>query len=412
MALEIRPYREDEADAFYRVPSIVFGNYTGQPQSVERASAMPPDWSLCAFEDGELATAYGAFPFTMRFNGGETPAAGVSFVGTLPHWRRRGHLRKIMETDLRRRYEQRMQPVAILLASIAAIYQRYGYAVCSSKYRYAIDPRWVGFAPSVPRPQGTWREVMKDDVAVLQDIYREFITQRTGYLHRAPIMWDILLGLRPDLGGGGEYGASIIAVYEEHGAPKGYVAYGAKGFETHPDGAGAGQRVMVRDYAWLTPGAYRAMWDYFKTFDLAARIHVDRAPVDDPAFDIMLDPRELNATRGDWLLGRIIDLERLVPLRPYGREGRAILDVRDEMCPWNEGRWLIETGGEVTAVRRTNESPDLSLDVSALAQLLFGQVSPSLAVRYGRAEASPAAQLSRLDAIFRTQYAPFCPDMF
>ncbi len=411
MSLEIRPYREDEADAFYRVPSIVFGNYTGQPRSPEASAGMLPDWSLCAFEDGELATAYGAFPFTMRFNGGEAPAAGVSFVGTLPHWRRRGHLRKIMEADFRRRYEQRMQPLAILLASIAAIYQRYGYAVCSSKYRYAIDPRWIGFAPSLPRPQGTWREVMKDDIAVVQEIYRQFIAGRTGYLHRAPIMWEMLLGLHPELGGG-EYGASIAAVYEEDGAPRGYVLYGAKGFETHPDGAGPGQRVMVRDYAWLTPGACRAMWEYFKTFDLAARIHVDRAPVDDPAFDIMLDPRELNATRGDWLLGRVIDVERLVPLRRYGREGRAVLDLRDEMCPWNEGRWLIETGGEQTSVRRTNETPDLSLDVSALAQVLFGQVAPSRAVRYGRGEASPNADLARLDAIFRTDYAPFCPDMF
>ena len=38
MALEIRPYREEEAQAFYRVPQIVFGNYTGQrdPAGPER----------------------------------------------------------------------------------------------------------------------------------------------------------------------------------------------------------------------------------------------------------------------------------------------------------------------------------------------------------------------------------------
>ena len=52
------------------------------------------------------------------------------------------------------------------------------------------------------------------------------------------------------------------------------------------------------------------------------------------------------------------------------------------------------------------------LDVSALVQLLFGQVSPSLAVRYGRADAAPDAPLALWDAMFRTEYAPFCPDMF
>jgi hypothetical protein len=44
--------------------------------------------------------------------------------------------------------------------------------------------------------------------------------------------------------------------------------------------------------------------------------------------------------------------------------------------------------------------------------LLFGQVSPSLAVRFGRAEAAPDAPLDRWDAMWKTAYAPFCPDGF
>jgi predicted acetyltransferase len=200
-------------------------------------------------------------------------------------------------------------------------------------------------------------------------------------------------------------------VYEERGEPTGYVAYATKWFENYGDGAGAGQRLLVRDYAWLTPGAYRAMWEFFKTFDLVRRIHMGNVPIDDPAFDVMLDPRELHATRHDWLLARIIDLERTLPLRPYG-EGRVVFEVRDEMCPWNDDRWLLEAGPEGAAVSRTKETPQLSLDISALAQLLFGQVSPSLAVRFGRAEAAPDAPLDRWDAMWKTAYAPFCPDGF
>ena len=148
MTLEIRPYRPEESDAFNRVPSIVFGNYTGIPRSetpeAQRGpDLLPPELSLCAFEDGTLATTYAAYPFTMRLNGAKAPAAGVTCVGTLPTFRRRGHLRKIMEHDFQRRYEQRMEPIAILLASIAAIYQRYGYAVCSSRYAYTIDPKLI-----------------------------------------------------------------------------------------------------------------------------------------------------------------------------------------------------------------------------------------------------------------------------
>jgi len=413
MALEIRPYRQEEAESFFRVPGIVFGHHSLEPVDAVRRELMPPEWSLAAFEDGTLTTSYGAFPFHMKMNGGVSPVAGVTFVGSLPWARRRGHLRAIMEHDFRRRYEQQMEPIAVLLASIAAIYQRYGYAVCSGRYRLSIDPKLIAFAPSLPPANGRWREAPADALPELQAIYRDFIEPRNGYLHRATPIWEMqVMGRGPADLGGGDRGPSIAAVYEEDGEPKGYVAYAAREYATYPDDAGAGQRVFVRDYAWLTPSAYRAMWEHFATFDLARRIYIERAPVDDPAFDIMLDPRELHATKDDWLLGRIIDLERALTVRPYGHDTRVTFEVRDAMCPWNAGRWELEAGPEGSVVRRTEKSPELTMDISALVQLLFGEVLPSRSVRYGRAEATPDAPLDRWDAMWRTTYAPFCPDMF
>ncbi|MBF6600163.1 MAG: GNAT family N-acetyltransferase [Dehalococcoidia bacterium] len=410
MALEIRPYREDEADAFFRVPGIVFGNPAFDPADRSSVPEIPPEWSLCAFEDGELATTYAAFPFTMRLNGAKAPAAGVTVVGTLPWYRRRGHLRRIMTADFQRRYEERREPIAILLASIAAIYQRYGYGVCSARYSYSIDPRLIAFAPTLPPARGSWREASRDELPLLESLYRRFSRDRNGYLHRAPAIWD-----RQVLGGefgAGQTVASLIAVYEEAGGPQGYVTYAARSFDAFPDGAGPGQRVFVRDHTWLTPGAYRSMWEHFASFDLARRIIIDRAPTDDPAFDIMLDPRELHATKGDWLLGRIIDVERALPMRPYAHEARLTFELRDALCPWNEGRWALDAGKEGATASRSSDSPQLTLDVSALAQLLFGQLSPSRAVRSGRAEAAPDAPLALWDAVWRTTYAPFCPDSF
>lgn len=412
MALEIRPYRPEETEAFYRVPSIVFGRYNARPHDASQPGQMPPDWSLCAFEDGELATAYGAYPFTIRMNGAPNPVAGVSYVGTLPWHRRKGHLRKIVEADFRRRYEQREQPMAMLLASVASIYQRYGYAVVSTRTRYSIDPRWISTVPSLPKPRGSWREASRDELPLIKDLYREFVAPRTGYLHRASVMWDsqILGGMGPVFGGP-EDAPSLLNVYEEDGKPQGYLAYAAKEYQEHEDGAGPGQRVLVRELIGLQPSAHIAAWQMLRTFDLARRVQMYAGP-DDPAFDILQDPRELNATKGDWLLARIIDVERELTLRPYGAEGRVVFELRDEMCPWNADRWALEAGPEGGSMSRTKESPQLTLDVSALAQLLFGHVSPSRAVRIGRAEASPDAPLTLWDDIWRTAYAPFCPDGF
>ena len=45
-----------------------------------------------------------------------------------------------MEHSLTEQYE-RGQSLAALYASQAAIYQRFGYAVCSTRCRYEFDPR-------------------------------------------------------------------------------------------------------------------------------------------------------------------------------------------------------------------------------------------------------------------------------
>jgi len=411
MALEIRPYLPEEAEAFYRVPSIVFGNYRQPVQIPEGGMGILPEWSLCAFEDGELATTYAAYPFTIRLNGAPARAAGVTYVGTLPWHRRKGHLRAITAADFTRRYEQQLEPIALLTASIAGIYARYGYAVVSSRQRYRIDPRWINFAPSLPPAAGRMREATTDELPLLKTIYREFAGPRNLYLHRATVVWEgQVLGLRPGFGGE-DQGAALIAVYEERGEPAGYVCYTPKFHADFEDGAGPGQRVFVRDAAWLTPGAYRAIWEHFRTFDLAVRVQMFAA-MDDPAFDVLLDPRELNATRGDWIHGRVIDLERALPLRPYAAEGRVTFQVRDEICPWNADRWALEASPDGAKIVRTNDTPQLSMDVSALALLLCGTISPSQAVRIGRAEASPDAPLDLWDAIWRTAYAPHCPDGF
>ena len=410
MTLEIRPHRPEETDAFNHVPQIVFGNYT-VPTRIPDPPVILPEWSLCAFEDGELATTYAAYPFTMRLNGTPARAAGVTCVGTLPWHRRKGHLRAITEFDFKRRYEEQLEPIAILLASIAGIYQRYGYAVVSREQRFRIDPRWINFVPSLPPANGRMREAKLDELPLLKDLYKRFAAPRNGYLHRAEIMWQSrVLGTVPAPDGQSQ-GASLIAIYEEAGVPLGYVCYQPKFMTTHDDEAGPGQRVFVRDLAWLTPGAYRAIWEHFRTFDLAVRVEMV-APVDDPALDVMLDPRELHATIGDHLLGRVIDVERALPLRPYSADGRLTFALEDALCPWNRDRWAIEVGREGAKVARTNEPPQLSMDISALAMLLFGTVTPTQAVRIGRAEAAHNAPLDLWDAIWRTEHAPHCPDGF
>jgi predicted acetyltransferase len=334
---------------------------------------MRPEWTLCAFESGRLATCYAAWPFTMRLNGAPVSIAGVTTVSTAPVSRRRGHLRSIMDADFYRLHESGGAPIAALYASLAAIYQRYGYGIVSTHVSYQVEPRYLTFSqPATLR--GGLRELTRDDAGLLNDIYRRFRDPRNGYLHRSRASWAVgPLAAPPD-------GHTLsILLYEEDGEPQGYVIY--------------------------TTG-------HIGRFDLVRDVYWRSVPSDDPLPHLLLEPRMLRATARDGILARIIDLPRALTSRPYGALATLTFEIRDEMCPWNAGRWSLETSGSETRVDRTTAEPHLTMPIQTLSMLLFGQITPTEAARMGRLDAHDEAALHLWDAAMRTRYRPYCADQF
>jgi len=120
-----RPGNEGEMDAFHRLAQYVFAD---PPQEDNPPPPIQPDWTRCAFDADRLAAISGAYPFIVRLNGKTAPIAGVTAVGTEPEYRRRGLVRRLI-TDLLHRARDEGQVGSILLASMGAIYQRFGYGL-------------------------------------------------------------------------------------------------------------------------------------------------------------------------------------------------------------------------------------------------------------------------------------------
>ncbi|MCP4755872.1 MAG: hypothetical protein GY866_33845, partial [Proteobacteria bacterium] len=253
--------------------------------------------------------------------------------------------------------------------------------------------------------RGTYREIEKDESEVVVDIYRRFGAERTGYLERAPVVWDIgLLGVPP------KGGLCCTVAYEEAGEALGYVIYTV---ESKPgeDRTEPNQVVWIRDFAWLTASAYRALWQFFAPMDLVRRVG-GMGPDDDPLPHLLMEPRMLNSTKWDGLLGRIVDVEKALPKRGYQEEGTLVFEVLDEICSWNRGRWKLETSSEGAVVRKTSADPEVALPISTLAMLVFGQISATEAWRMGRLDVFDQSALPSWDRVLRTKYRPFCPDVF
>ncbi|MFC1900374.1 enhanced intracellular survival protein Eis [Chloroflexota bacterium] len=396
MELEIRPARPEEMDELKRVAHASL--------LITISAEINPELTLCAFKDGKLATSYAAWELTMRLNGGDIPVAGVTVVGTLPVYRRNGYLRKITTTHFETLYNQGKFPIAALHASRSAIYQRYGYAVIQTRNSYNIEPRYLEFT-SISPANGSFRESGKDDLKLLDKLYQSFIKDRTGYLIRTDDMWQTnVLTLHHDRG------LMTTVIYEEEDKPLGYIIY-ITNFAQEARKR-LSHNLNIREIVWLSTSAYRAIWDYFKRMDLVINIAWSGVPVDDPLPHLLLEPRMLNATSDAGLMGRIIDIEKALTGRGYDEESTLNFEVIDELCPWNKGRWKLETSTDGSAIKRTNEEPQLSMPVSTLAMLYFGQISATEASRMGRLDVLKPEALSSWDKIMRTRYKPAGTDFF
>ena len=396
MTVEIRPATADEMGEFTRVATTALGVISDSTRNC------PPEQTLCAFEDGRMATAYWVHPYTMYFNGKDAPVAGIGDVGTLPIYRRRGYLRQIVTTHFQQMHEQGERSIAILWPSQGGIYKRYGCAFVSTQYGYSIEPRYLQFAEPPPAT-GTFVEAGEQEADSLADLYHKFATGRTGYLHRSRDQWQrIMLGPSP------QGRLTIRVMYVEGGTPSGYLVYTVESTGPGP----RNQRVTVRQLVYLNMTAYHVMWEYLAGMDLISTITWPNVPQDDPLPHLLLDSLVLTPTSPDGLMGRIVDVARALPLRGYPVAARLTFEVRDELCSWNQGRWELETADGEVSVRRSNKSPQLVMPVSTLALLVFNYVSASQSARMGHLDVHAPEALVTWDAAMQTVYRPFCADHF
>lgn len=405
--IEVRAPSESEVAAFDAVPHHVFASsqedvraYSTQP--VPLASAV----RLGVYVDGKVATTYGWIPWQVRLNGRPTSIPGVTAVGTYPQFRRRGHLRALIERALQV-HRERSEPLVMLWASMGAIYQRFGYGRGSEYVTYNVDPRFVAL-----REPSTWDgevrlidQASTEDRAVVERVYDEWTRPRNLVPLRDAARWTHVWWETQ------RQGYHVAVAEDAAGRVRGSIAYKSK--EQHEAGEpGPDQQMEVTGFFALDLDARRALWEYVRAHDLVLRAKFLMVEPDDPIPDLLLEPRELRRSTGDAMWVRIVDVPRALEARPYAAAGTLTLRVHDDLAPWNDGTWRFETDGAETKVTPAEDgTADLDLSVNALASLLTGFRSATHIERAGMLTGDAAA-VRRADAIFATAYAPHMPEGF
>ena len=402
MALEVRACadRGEFAKAFYAI-----GQYFGGPPPEDMLDRWLRYFELermhAAFEDGEVVAGAGAFTFELSVPGGSLPCAGVTVVGTYPTHRRRGALRGMMRAQLDDVHE-RGEPIAALWASEETIYGRFGYGLAAWAGEVHIPRGAAAFAKPLAS-RGRTRFVTGEEAATLfPPVWGELRRQRPGVPARSPAWWELrALRMAPEQSSN----PKRFVVVEIDGKVEAYAIYRLF-FETS-DGAFSG-RTEVLEAVGTTPQATAEVWRFLLDIDWSATTKASLLPLDHPLFFLLANPRRMVYRLGDSLWVRLVDVGAALSGRRYRGEGRVVLDVRDAFCPWNEGRWKVEGG----RAERTDDDPEIVLDVDALGSAYFGAVSFAELREALRAEERVEGAVARADAMFGWRPLPWCPEIF
>jgi predicted acetyltransferase len=119
-------------------------------------------------------------------------------------------------------------------------------------------------------------------------------------------------------------------------------------------------------------------------------------------------PRELKFLAHDGVWVRLVDVPAALAARRLGPGDPVVIELADAFGPWNAGRWRVGAAG----VERTTADAELACDVTALGSVYLGGFSFRQLARAGRIEERREGALARADALFASDRAPWCPEIF
>jgi predicted acetyltransferase len=396
--MEIRQAKADELRSGIAPVSHYFGSEPAEENVRRFERVLRPERMHLAEEDGRVVGGASAFEFQFTVPGAIVPAAGVTIVGVLPTHRRQGILTQLMRAQLADIYE-RGEPVACLWASEETIYGRFGYGMAALCGEIELQ-RVYGTFRKPPEHGGSFRLLsFEEALEAIPPIYARVAAETPGMFARPRDWWEVraLHDSEARRDGAGEM---VRVVLERDGEGTAYAIYRLKmDFEA---GSSTGE-VRVLEAMGVDAEATAGIWRFLLDTDWMDSVTAEFLPVDHPLFLLLEHPRRMRFRLGDSLWLRLVDVGAALAARSL--QGDVVLEVADEFCHWNDGRYSLDGS-------KTVDDPDLRLDVSDLASVYLGAFTFAQLRRAGRVEELTEGAVSRADAAFRTDRAPWCPEIF
>ncbi len=283
------------------------------------------------------------------------------------------------------------------------IYGRFGYGLAVPSLSMKADKTRFALRDD-NGPDGGVRLVDAEEAYELfPPVYDRIRATRSGLISRTEHWWKQHKLADPESWRRGSSRKFYVAL-ELDGSVEGYAFYRVK--SEWEEGMSRSEVRVVEAFAG-SARAERELWRFLFGIDLTIRVHGYYL---DPASSLPLnvhDPRALGLRWTDGLWLRLVDVEEALRARSYPEAEPIVLEVEDEFCPWNAGRFRAGPDGG-----KTRSKPDLALDVADLACAYLGGFDFNRLVHAGRARELREGAAERATRLFRTDLPPYTPEEF
>ncbi len=282
--------------------------------------------------------------------------------------------------------------LSTLYPATQVLYRRVGYEHAGARYEVRIQVPML----DVSERTLSLRPIEARDEAAITACYQRVAQTRQGWLARGPYVW--------------------ARVYTPRdGAATGYLVEGASGVEGYlyvvrKPLTGWKQELFLSDVVATTPAAARRILAFLGDHRSLVTEAYWYGGADDTLLTLLREQTYSVKLDMHWMV-RVLDVAKALEARgwPTGLSGALHLEVRDDLFPENQGRWVLEVSDGGARVRRGGDGR-MGLDVRALSSLYTGFLSADALRMLGALEADDASVRSAA-ALF-SGAPPSIRDMF
>ncbi|MFX1554079.1 MAG: enhanced intracellular survival protein Eis [Promethearchaeota archaeon] len=361
--MEIRKLTEEDREAYGKLARYAFQTSKNTYENLEwPIKSRPMDQFYGAFDNDLMIAGCGINPFEIKFRSIPLKMGGIDGVATKPEYRNRGIVREIFKRMFHDMNENQI-PISVLYPFKIAFYEELGYKTVDEQIFYQFEISDIKYKET--------KYYMKENERINEDIiqvYNEVIEKYDYIAKRAEMQWKRF------------YKENFKFICYNGDQPVGYVIlfFPKKTTESiflqniqHLE-----RTIFVMEAFWLNHMAKQTIINFLWTHRDQREYIAGYFPVNENIIDLLISHRILNRKIVGNSLLRIINVKSVLRNLEYPLNNFSIwLHIHDKFCPWNNGFFSLTSNDAIINVEfkeASEESVDIEIDISYLAQLLVG----------------------------------------